>query len=327
MRRLLATTAIALLAAGQLSAQSQEAPAEPGTAPTATPEAAGGDTLFVATQAPTDVFSSDLVGMDVYSSATDYEAEFGDDQPVGADVRSAWDDIGTVDDLLLSAEGEVKAVLVDVGGFLGMGAHTVALSMEEIHVLTDETGARFAAITSSREALEAAPEFEPLPEPTATTTDATGAMGTAPATAPAGTMAVGDDAGAATAPTGTMAAGEGAVPSAGGAMAPAEGTMAADADAFVPMGAAEVTAEQLEGATVYSRQDEQIGDISELVMGTDGKITQAVVDVGGFLGMGEHSVALGFEELEVMTHPETGEVRVYIDATKQDLEQLPEYEG
>ena len=73
-----------------------------------------------------------------------------------------------------------------------------------------------------------------------------------------------------------------------------EGYMTADYESL--------TAEQLEGATVYDANDERVGEIKELVLSQDGKIEQAVVDVGGFLGMGEHSVAMSFEELQVMTN-------------------------
>ena len=41
--------------------------------------------------------------------------------------------------------------LVDIGGFLGMGARSVAIDMSQMHFLRDEDGARFAAVTSSRE--------------------------------------------------------------------------------------------------------------------------------------------------------------------------------
>lgn len=41
-----------------------------------------------------------------------------------------------------------------------MGSHTVALDMSQVHVLHDEAGAQFVAVTSTREQLQAAPAFE-----------------------------------------------------------------------------------------------------------------------------------------------------------------------
>ena len=55
----------------------------------------------------------------------------------------------------------------------------------------------------------------------------------------------------------------------------------------------ELTTEDLTGTRVYGPEDEDVGEISELILSEDGKqIEKAVIDVGGFLGMGEHSVAV-----------------------------------
>ena len=51
---------------------------------------------------------------------------------------------------------------------------------------------------------------------------------------------------------------------------------------------------------VYNTAGESIGDINDLLLGPDGKITTLVVGVGGFLGMGEKNVAVPFEQLEVV---------------------------
>jgi sporulation protein YlmC with PRC-barrel domain len=52
------------------------------------------------------------------------------------------------------------------------------------------------------------------------------------------------------------------------------------------------------GLNVYNSANEKIGDINELVMGSDGQIDLVVVGVGGFLGMGEHNVALKWSQVK-----------------------------
>lgn len=90
----------------------------------------------------------------------------------------------------------------------------------------------------------------------------------------------------------------------------------------------ELTAENLTGARVYGTNDEDIGEIDELLLSEDGKsINQVVVDVGGFLGIGEHEVAVTMEELHIMRSEDGTDFRVYIDATEEELEAQPEYEG
>ncbi len=83
----------------------------------------------------------------------------------------------------------------------------------------------------------------------------------------------------------------------------------------------------VDSATVYGRDDETIGSISSLKVGTDGKITDAVVDVGGFLGIGAHSVVIPFSDLTVLRATDRSNVRVHIDTTKEKLEAMPHHDG
>jgi len=54
-----------------------------------------------------------------------------------------------------------------------------------------------------------------------------------------------------------------------------------------------------------------------------GAITQAVIDVGGFLGMGEHRVAIPVEEL--IAYRKDNELRVYLPKTREQLMALPTF--
>ncbi len=49
---------------------------------------------------------------------------------------------------------------------------------------------------------------------------------------------------------------------------------------------------------VYNTQNEKIGDIKELMLDKSGKVENVVIGVGGFLGMGEHDVAVNFDRLK-----------------------------
>jgi hypothetical protein len=86
-----------------------------------------------------------------------------------------------------------------------------------------------------------------------------------------------------------------------------------------------VTTDELESATIFGRNDETIGTISALNIGADGKITQAVVEVGGFLGMGTHSVLLPFSDLTILRSANNSDLRVHLDTTKDKLKAMPEY--
>ncbi|MEP3332480.1 PRC-barrel domain-containing protein [Sedimentitalea sp.] len=103
------------------------------------------------------------------------------------------------------------------------------------------------------------------------------------------------------------------------AMAPLDGYTIVDAN--------EVTAEELDGARVYDSKNEWIGEVSEIVLNNDGQIETLVVDVGGFLGIGEKPVGMAFDTVSLQKAEETGEVRTTVSATREELEQLPEYES
>lgn len=89
----------------------------------------------------------------------------------------------------------------------------------------------------------------------------------------------------------------------------------------------DITTTDVENATVYGRDDESIGTISSLKVGTDGKITDAVIDVGGFLGMGVHSVLLPFSDLTVLRETDGANMRVHLDTTKDKLKAMPRHSG
>ena len=57
-------------------------------------------------------------------------------------------------------------------------------------------------------------------------------------------------------------------------------------------------ASKLTGLNVYNGNNQKIGDINELIVDHDGKIDAVIIGVGGFLGMGEHDVAVPFGELK-----------------------------
>jgi len=89
----------------------------------------------------------------------------------------------------------------------------------------------------------------------------------------------------------------------------------------------DLTSEALKSASVYGRNNESVGSISDLVVGDDGKISQAIIDVGGFLGMGARSVSMAFDDLTVLRETDGHDLRVYTDATKEQLEAMPRYDG
>lgn len=80
---------------------------------------------------------------------------------IGSNVRSAADeDLGSINDIIVSMDGQVEGVVIGVGGFLGIGEKDVVIAMDGLDIQrTGDEDVR-VSVTQSREDIEAAPGFE-----------------------------------------------------------------------------------------------------------------------------------------------------------------------
>ncbi len=84
-------------------------------------------------------------------------------------------------------------------------------------------------------------------------------------------------------------------------------------------------ASNLIGQSVYNANNENIGDINDLVTDRDGKIVAVLIGSGGFLGLGEKDVAVRFEDLK-LARDENDSVKVIADLSKETLASAPDYQ-
>ncbi|MGC4077466.1 MAG: PRC-barrel domain-containing protein [Rubrivivax sp.] len=85
---------------------------------------------------------------------------------------------------------------------------------------------------------------------------------------------------------------------------------------------AELTPSILEGATIYGADDHKVGKVDH-VHGA-GVASTAVIDVGGFLGIGAKPVAVPISDLDFM-RDENGDIHAVTSWTKDALKQMPEH--
>ena len=62
-------------------------------------------------------------------------------------------------------------------------------------------------------------------------------------------------------------------------------------------------ASKLMGLDVYNEANEKLGDVNELILDKNGKVNAVVIGVGGFLGMGEHDIAVSMDKLKFVEEP------------------------
>ena len=84
--------------------------------------------------------------------------------------------------------------------------------------------------------------------------------------------------------------------------------------------AAGYRASKVIGTSVVNDANETIGKIDDLLVSADGKEPFAVLSIGGFLGMGNHLVALPYDNLKFVDKK-----LVLPGGTKEGLKMLPEF--
>lgn len=80
-------------------------------------------------------------------------------------------------------------------------------------------------------------------------------------------------------------------------------------------------ASKLLKADVYNDHNDKIGQVDDFVVQTDGKLTTAIIDVGGFLGIGSHRVAIPLSQFSKISTKRI----VLPGASKDELKKLPEF--
>jgi sporulation protein YlmC with PRC-barrel domain len=79
---------------------------------------------------------------------------------IGLDVRNVnHDSIGEISQLVIDKNGKVSGVVVDVGGFLGIGTHPVLLQWKQVK-LTDQDGKTEAVVNIGKDTLKAMPAYK-----------------------------------------------------------------------------------------------------------------------------------------------------------------------
>jgi sporulation protein YlmC with PRC-barrel domain len=145
MKTLTAATLVSLtlIASPFVMAQTQPAPSTPppaASAPRATTTPGGATQLNWYSHQTGEMRASKLIGTAV--------------------KNQAGETVGDINDVVLSKEGQVAAVVIGVGGFLGIGEREVAVSFDSIRLTQDENRNTVVSLNATKDALKAAPQWE-----------------------------------------------------------------------------------------------------------------------------------------------------------------------
>lgn len=231
---------------------------------------------------------------------------------LGATVkRRTGDSIGRIEELIMSPDASVRAAVVSVGGVLGLGDKTVAIPFEQFSLAPD--GAT-VFLTMSEQDLRALPAFDPNAEDDTRSAERVGAGAAAveqPTAADRSTSA--EQAAAAVLPS---------------TPEPSVAAERAAAPARITTKASEEPASALIGAEVVDVESSPIGKIKDLIVTAEPPMVQAILALGGALGLGARSVAVPLDQLTITrdANDQSAEPdKVQTTLTVSQLETLPEY--
>lgn len=318
-RKLLASTALTLAFVGGAYAQ-ETLPADPmaPAAPMAEPAPVPEVPLVTAADVGIDAdgwLATEIIGETIYNStAEDAEA------------------IGDVNDFVLNSEGHIAAIVVGVGGFLGIGQRDVAINWEDLELVVDASGDNRVVASLTREQLENAAQFDPTPWLASQTIVGDEFAPADPGVAPAPMDAAPIDAPADTAPEPVPAETvEEPLPADTVIDDPAPADPAAPVsegplwDTYETVAIGDISSDEVIGTTVYGAGDENIGSVGDILLADDGGVEAAVIDFGGFLGIGTKAVAVDYESLNFL-RDEGGDLVIRTGLSEAELDAAPEYD-
>lgn len=107
-----------------------------------------------------------------------------------------------------------------------------------------------------------------------------------------------------------------------GTTAPADHAPAAGAAAVAPAAGTFPVAKDMEkfiGKDVYGANGKDVGNLENLLIDPNGQVRAAIVEFGGFLGIGQHKVAVPWDKLSVQGD------RVTINMTEEQVKAMPRW--
>ena len=248
--------------------------------------AAGTDTNGYFEAMSGQVLASKIIGQAVYAGSGDNAER-----------------IGEVNDIILGANGTGEAVLLGVGGFLGMGEKDIAIDFDRLNWVS-RNGDNWLTVEAGKAELEGAPAYDRAKLQSAAQT-----MPIDGATAPS-----------------AVATNQGGIEAATPDTMVDKSATAATKETYQTVDRGTLSTKDLIGTRVYGPDDKDLGEISEVIVSTDGAVEAYIVDVGGFLGMSEKPVAIDAAQLEVL-RASNGSMIIRTPFTQERLEAQVTYEA
>jgi sporulation protein YlmC with PRC-barrel domain len=274
----------------------------PSTTPTAPPQMPSDSTMNPDTTSQTQATpppagaqaTTSFDGRYDFATQTDLfpTGSYSAEELMGLNIKSATGDtVASVSDLVLDRTGMVKKIILSEGGVFGVGSRLVAVAPTAIKPVMQNNVLDHATLEASLMPLANQREFR-YEAAASTSAPITGTPSTTPMTqtpSTTGTPSTG------TSPmTGTPSTSE--TPS---TTTPSTSTMTTPPASFDTLAMDEFSADRLIDSEIRNNQGQVLATIEDLIITSDNKTADAVLSVGGFLGVSNKHVALDFQDLQL----------------------------
>ena len=146
MRRLITLTVVATVALGTAVASAADYPRKLASWPQ----------LAQATETPRDETGGWVAPAEATTAVLERH-----DAVLGRQVRSSADeDMGRIVNVVVDQSGQVRAAIIDFGGFLGVGNRKIAVDWNALHFATGATKDDRITLDLTRDQVKAAPEYK-----------------------------------------------------------------------------------------------------------------------------------------------------------------------
>lgn len=228
---------------------------------------------------------------------------FQSDSLIGQEVKSQNNkkSVGEISNLLLDENGQIVAVIISVSGTLGMGEHDVAIAWNQIdrRVDGDETT---LWVNQTEQNLKNAPKFSSETKHSSEGKYTQREQGRADQRKDTNNRS--EKSKVASAKSSTRK------------------TTHSQFLATIPSSG--YHSDNLVGHEVVNRRnDESVGEVSDLVLDQNGQVVAVIISVGGVLGLGERDVAIAWDQIERKVDGD--EITLSVDLTEESLKDAPKY--
>jgi sporulation protein YlmC with PRC-barrel domain len=228
------------------------------------------------------------------SSSTDQPPVWLASDLVGMKVVSEQgESLGKIEDIVVHPGGETAYAVLSFGGWLGMGDKLFAMPWSVLRTVEPDMAAadskRTLVLPMTKERLKAAPGFDKENWP-------------------------------------VMAKADWAKDIDAFYVADLKGRGKKPVEAGMRTSVITWRVSELKGTDVKNPSGDTLGDVDEVAIDTNGRVSYAVLSVGGFLGIGDRLVAVPWDSLRFTLGGDDGDERlITLAATKEKLEKAPEF--